>query len=315
MATTPTSSPIQSRLLSTSQAAHVILGGTRTERYWGFTFQSFVDQLQAQMAKNLGRPEAAHWRGLLDFTPEDYRELDQVIEQLDQVRNPAHHLDPAAALAFAKRCDVIGMHGGIHGIGVGKDTAADALKPYGFVSMAFADGLKASASLAYGIPMRYFTERSLKQEPLPGGQLSPRRVMQLWGTEIIRGIRDDIWLKRHLLQVASASLNLPAIGKSAPERLSAAGGIRVCIPDVRYPNEGAYVHELGGFTAWISRPSLAAVGASLSHGHSSEAGIPPHPSDVHLVNDGSKADFQAKAVTALLARFDATGSRPRRPRP
>lgn len=318
MSTTSPASHIAAkrRLLCTSQAAHIILGGTDTERYWGFKFQAFVDHLQGQMTKYLGNPESVDWRGHLDFSGDDYRELDLVIERLDQVRNPAHYLDFATAHAFAKRCDVIGMHGGIHGIGVGKDTAADALKPHGFASMAFADALKASAAVAYGIPMRYFTERALKQAPLPGGgSLSPRRVMQLWGTEIVRGIRDDIWLKRHLLQMSSASLNLPAISRATPEHLSAAGGIRVCIPDVRYPNEGAYVHELGGFTAWISRPSLADVGASLSHGHTSEAGIPAHPTDVHLVNEGSKAEFQARAAATLLGRFEPAGSRPRKPRP
>ena len=310
--------PLKRRLFTTAHAAHVILGGTDAKAFWGFTFEDFVDQLQVAMTRHIGDPSNMPWSRHIDYTTGDYIELDRALSRLDFVQDPANHLDLAMATEFARRCDIVGMHGGVNGIGVGKDSVADALKPHGFVSLAFADALKTSVSINYGIPMRYFTERALKQEPLPGSQLSPRRVMQLWGTEIGRSITDRLWLQRHLLRVASAVLDLAAIAKRLPQCVSAANGIRVAVPDVRFANESAHLKELGGFNAWISRPSLAPVAASLSHGHSSEAGIPKHPSDLHLVNEGPLERFQTEAARAVLARFEPKaipsarpGSRPR----
>jgi hypothetical protein len=302
--TTPQSSVAAPKtMFTTAQAAHVILGGTDTDAYWGFTFDEFVAKLQAAMVKHIGNPADAPWRKHLDYTASDYLELQQLLEGMDFVKDPADRMDMPMASAFARRCDIVGMHGGVNGIGVGKDTVANALKPHGFVAMSFADTLKASLSMAYGVPLRYVTERSLKEAPLPGTQSTPRRLMQLWGTEVGRSITPTLWLKRHQLRVASAMFDLSAIAKSHPERISGTNGIRVSVPDVRFPDEGAYVRDLGGFVAWISRPSLASVAATLSNGHVSEAGIPRHPTDMELVNEGPMAEFQATATRAVLSRF------------
>lgn len=261
-----------------------------------------MDRLHSVACRVIGDPADAPWRKLLDYSADDYRELHQVKDDLDFVVDPADHLDVPTAMSFARRCELVGMHGGINGIGVGKDTAANALATHGFVSHAFADALKVSLSMTYGLPMRYMVDRSLKQERLPGTDLNPRRLMQLWGTEVVRSINDDVWLRRHLLRIASASLDLANIARKNPFQVTAKSGIKVTVPDVRFPNEGGYIQAAGGYNAWISRPSLDEIGATLSHGHSSEAGIPRHPTDLYLVNDGTVSDFDVKVVREVLAR-------------
>lgn len=315
---TPTPQSSQARrLFTTSQAAHVILGGTDSDGFWGFTFQEFVDRLQAGMLKHIGNPADTPWRKQLDFTAEDYLQLQQVLDGMDFVRDPVDHLDLGMATSFARRCDIVGMHGGKNGIGVGKDTAASALKEHGFIAMSFADSLKASLSMTYGVPMRYFFDRELKEVALPGttqsAQFTPRRLMQLWGTEVVRSIDPKVWLKRNLLSVASAMLDLSDIARQHPERISPHNGIRVAIPDVRFADEAAYVRDMGGFIAWVSRPSLK--NEVLSNGHVSEAGIPTHPTDMQLVNEGSVAQFQAAASRSILSRFEPAPAATERRRP
>ena len=298
---TPASTP--KMMYTTAQAAHVIVGGTDTESYWGFTFGEFVSKLQAAMVKHIGNPADAPWRKHVDYTAADYLELQQLLEGMDFVKDPADRMDQPLANTFARRCDIVGMHGGINGIGVGKDTVANALQPHGFVAMSFADTLKASLSMTYGVPLRYLTDRALKEVAMPGTQFSPRRLMQLWGTEVGRSITPNLWLMRHQLRVASAMFDLSAIAKNHPERISATNGIRVSVPDVRFPDEGAYVRDLGGIVAWVSRPSQRNAAAALSNGHVSEAGIPRHPADMDLVNEGTIDEFQATATSAVLSRF------------
>lgn len=304
MATTSekTAKPALNRMMTTAQAAHLILGGTDTIGYWGFTFDDFVTKLQSTMITHIGDPAVAPWRKYIDFTSVDYLDLQAVIDGMDFTPNPADRMDPVLAAAFVRRCDIIGMHGGVNGIGVGKDTVAAALKPHGFISMSFADTLKASLAMAYGVPMRYVTDRSLKEQPLPGTAFSPRRLMQLWGTEIGRSVDSNLWVKRHQLRVASAMHGLSNIAAQNPERISPMNGVRVTVPDVRFADEAAYVRGAGGFVAWISRPSIQETAVKLSNGHISEAGIPTFPTDVHLVNEGSIESFQAKAKEVLLER-------------
>ncbi|MFK4705772.1 hypothetical protein ABIC83_002611 [Roseateles asaccharophilus] len=316
--TSPSATPAVKQLLTTSKAAHVILGGTNVDSYWGFTFEEFLSKLQKAMTEQIGNPGDAPWRRHIDFTAQDYLELESLISRLDFSPNPADHLDEHLAQIFVRRCDLVGMHGGKNGIGVGKDTAAAALAQDGFVSMSFADPLKASVSMAYGVPLRYLTDRALKESPLPGSKLTSRRLMQLWGTEVVRSVRNDLWLKRHQLSVASAIREVPRIAHERPERVSALGGIRVAVPDVRFAAEGSYIRDLGGFVAWISRPDHANLAAGLSNGHASEAGIPAHPTDLQLVNEGSLESFQTRARAEILDRFtpasEVTSRRSPRPR-
>jgi len=111
--------------------------------------------------------------------------------------------------------------------GVGKDTVADYLvKAYGFVKFAFSDALYAEVQAAYNLPEQsLLRDRATKEEPterlalvncqsdefigvavqhiahesrhLHDLPLSPRQVLQLWGTEYRRAQEPHYWLSKN----------------------------------------------------------------------------------------------------------------------
>ena len=109
--------------------------------------------------------------------------------------------------------------------GVGKDTVADYLvKAYGFVKFAFSDALYAEVQAAFGLPdQSLLRDRATKEVPqdklalencldtdfldmlvrLTGGPaggeepISPRQVLQWWGTEYRRAQNPNYWLDKN----------------------------------------------------------------------------------------------------------------------
>lgn len=143
---------------------------------------------------------------------------------------------------------IIGMVGFI---GSGKDTAANYLSAYhGFRNDSFASSLKDALSVVFGWPRdllegvtpeaRAWREQVdpwwAKRLDMP--RLTPRYMLQLWGTEICRqGFHDDIWI---------ASLE-NKLRKSVDD---------VVISDVRFPNEIAAIRKFGGICVWVKRGEL-----------------------------------------------------------
>lgn len=295
------------KLYSTSQAAHVILGGTDTKSYWGFEFEDFTTRFQKLLCERIGNPLAAPWRKDIDFTTNDYVELSKAIKNLDFTQNPAGRMDEPMALEFAKRSNVLGVSGPI---GSGKDEVGKALAPHGFVPMSFAEPLRVAGAMVYGVPMRYFTERGLKELPLPNSNLSPRRILQLMGTEVCREVCEPIWVKRTLLRMASVMHDLPGYAKNSRKRISASNGMRLVITDTRFQNEADFVRSVGGRVVRVSRPDAAKAAIANGAGHSSEAGFSDFPTDIHLANRGTLADFHKAAENLLGAvpDFEPAGS-------
>ena len=294
------------RLYSTAEAAHVILGGTDTRSYWGFEFGNFVTQLQDGLTEKIGYPLAAPWRNDIDFTADDYIELERTRSGLDFTKDPAGHMDEALAEEFVRRSDIVGVSGPI---GAGKDTVVDSIIWHGFVRMSFADPLRLTGSLVYGIPLRYFNDRELKEIPLPNSPMSPRRVLQIIGTDVVREIHKTIWIKRTLLRMASAMHDLGGFSKNVPQRISAANGIRVAIADVRFQNEADLVRDMGGRIVKVHRPDLDRDKlAKNGAGHASEGAISDAPSDIRLLNQGPMEAFQATACETILRALAQPGA-------
>lgn len=188
---------------------------------------------------------------------------------------------------------VLGLHGQPL---AGKDTCAQLLAQHGFVSVAFADAVRAEISEAWRIDARMLTDRATKEWPLPAlaiGQCmhaqfvrnmraegldldeprSPRWVMQRWGTEYRRAQYPHYWVdKVHRWAHAQR----------------AAGQHRLCITDVRFFNEAELVRHLGGYVVRVHRPSLPPVPADA---HSSDRPV-PCAEVVH--NDGDHEHLRAE---------------------
>jgi len=140
---------------------------------------------------------------------------------------------------------------GISGfIGSGKDTAANYLVGFhGFRRDSFAGALKDAVAAVFG------WDRELLEGLTPEARhwreqqdgwwtnrlervITPRWVLQYWGTEVCRhGFHDDIWI---------AALE---------NRLRSRTGNTV-ISDVRFPNEIKAIKEQGGKIIWVQRGEL-----------------------------------------------------------
>lgn len=132
-------------------------------------------------------------------------------------------------------------------IGSGKDTAASYLLDYGFQKMSFAGTLKDCIAVVFGWD-RQALEGATKESRewreqvdswwanrLDMPHLTPRWVLQNWGTEVCRRhFHNDIW-------VASLQNNL---------RKSESN---IVITDCRFTNEIHAIREAGGLVGRISR--------------------------------------------------------------
>jgi len=133
-------------------------------------------------------------------------------------------------------------------IGSGKDTAADYLVNFHeFRRDSFANTLKDAVSAVFGWD-RIMLEGRTKEarewreqvdpwwaERLGKPNLTPRWILQYWGTEVCRaGFHDDIWI---------ASL----------ENKMRKTGDNIVISDVRFPNEIKAIHNAGGKVIRVKR--------------------------------------------------------------
>lgn len=108
-------------------------------------------------------------------------------------------------------------------IGSGKDTVAEQLiTKYGFTRMSFADTLKDAVATVFGwdremVEGRTPAARQWREQVDPWWakrlgvpELTPRWVLQFWGTEVCRnGFHDDIWiasLERKLMNCADQNI-------------------------------------------------------------------------------------------------------------
>lgn len=195
--------------------------------------------------------------------------------------------------------------------GSGKDTCAALLMREGFRAVAFADALREEVAEAWRIDPRMLIDRATKEYAIPAlaigncvdGQFivtmdlagedlyaprSARWVLQRWGTEFRRSTDSNYWIDQALQRIA---------------RLRASGWHRVCITDVRFPNEAEVIVSLGGEVVRVARPDLPQLEQSAA-GHASEAGALLTSDVVH--NDGTMDHLHAE----LLRVLDGLGWKP-----
>ena len=136
-------------------------------------------------------------------------------------------------------------------IGSGKDTIADYLTNFhGFRRESFANTLKDAVSAVFGwdrtmLEGRTKEAREWREQVDPWWatrldmpNLTPRWVLQYWGTEVCRkSFHDDIWI---------ASL----------ENKLRSSRDEIVISDCRFPNEIASIKNAGGKIVWVKRGPL-----------------------------------------------------------
>ena len=151
--------------------------------------------------------------------------------------------------------------------GCGKTTAANLLIEHERVS--FAAPLKRAVWRLLdelGFPGFHCVYED-KEAIIPEIGVSPRHMMQTLGTEWGRAcIHPDFWVM---------------IARAETQRIMDDGG-SVVIDDVRFPNEAAMIHDLGGELWRIDRP-----GVSYDGSHESEGALEDITPDRVIVNDGT----------------------------
>jgi hypothetical protein len=156
---------------------------------------------------------------------------------------------------------------------VGKDTAAKVFEARGFHKYALAEPIKRACMSLFEWSSDEIEER--KEEIDPRWGISPRRAMQVIGTEMFRKAMPDIvpgfsrsfWIDR---MVAEYKRVQP---------------MNMVVPDVRFPDEAMKIYYLGGTVIKVNRKGL------FDDKHESESYIDQIPADFVVDNDGDEIDF------------------------
>lgn len=179
-------------------------------------------------------------------------------------------------------------------IGSGKGTVSDILvEEHGFKKISFADSLKDAVAAVFSWDRELLegdtdvsrmwreTKDTWWADRLGIPNLTPRLILQLWGTEVCRtGFHNDIW-------IASLERKLRS-------------NTNYVIPDTRFPNEVNLIKKIGGEIwcvkrgpdpKWFVQYQLG--GSPPNHIHSSEWEWARSKFNKTLANDGTLDDLKA----------------------
>ena len=149
----------------------------------------------------------------------------------------------------------------------GKDTLGKYLcDEYRCLHYYFAKPLKEGAKVMFNLTDDQIANKEVPIEPWG---ISPRKIYQLLGTEVGRGIDPAIWIK-----------NAEMFIKKHPGRT-------VVITDVRFDNEATFIRNRGGVIINIVRDKEDIYESR----HSSESGLKPDNVDLYIHNNGTIEDM------------------------
>lgn len=119
-----------------------------------------------------------------------------------------------------------------------------------------------------------------------------RELLQRFGTEVGRELYGtDFWVEMALKKIKTHPLAV----FGSPEEVDG----DYVITDVRFPNEEAAVHNLGGKVYRIQRPGTGAVNP-----HPSEAHVLTMPVDGVILNDGDLERYEAEVLRTVGLPLD-----------
>ena len=201
-------------------------------------------------------------------------------------------------------------------IGSGKDTVADYLTNFhGFRRESFASSLKDAVSSVFGwdrtmLEGRTTQAREWREQVDPWWaqrlgmpHLTPRWILQYWGTEVCRqGFHDDMWIAALENKLRTSTDN-------------------VVISDCRFPNEIKSIKDAGGIIVCVERgiqPHWVDIAVQANRGsanaqewlrtekiHASETAWVGTSFDAVLDNDGTIEDLFAQVKDLVQDRPDA----------
>lgn len=194
---------------------------------------------------------------------------------------------------------------------VGKDTFAERLiAEHGFVKVSFSEPVKEAALAvdpiisagAFDFDGGAYTVRlseAVKDLGWEGAKALPevRRFLQRFGTDAIRAIDPDFWVRHGMEKAQDLRTRQTDILEGSGHVLRTIDGIPVVITDVRFRNEAAAIKAAGGILVRVERP-----GSDDGDTHASEVELDTYPVDRLVYNGGTVEQLhnQADAVVAAL---------------
>lgn len=181
--------------------------------------------------------------------------------------------------------DTIGPVGICGAIESGKDTVAGmlcALNPFIFQRYALADPIRRIAR-EFGFTDEQLTDHGLKGTVDPYWGITPRKFLQLVGTEMFRDHLDQrVWIR-----LAERELHSYGPGQT------------LVISDIRFPDEARWIRSCGGLVVRVLRQGQEPLPTEVTE-HASERGIPDDLVDIELMNNGGLEDLTKVVRTVLL---------------
>jgi hypothetical protein len=164
--------------------------------------------------------------------------------------------------------------------GSGKTTVAQILQKHGYATVPFAGPLKRMVvvfltQIGYDRPEAEHLVWHGKEVVIPELGVTVRHILQTLGTEWGRNcINPGLWV--HAWRMACREHD------------------RVCVDDVRFPNEANEVRLSAGQIWLVTRPGVADI-----TGHVSEGALAGFQFDAVIENDGTLDDLRRKVQTLL----------------
>lgn len=155
---------------------------------------------------------------------------------------------------------------------------------------AFADALKKTCAVMYGVNEEVFHDREKKEVVDARLGVTPRELLQKFGTDIVRQLDPDHWVKRLEVEVEN----------TIPEASVTFGFTHqlVVIPDVRFQNEIDWVKENGGVVINIVRENPDVGEMDKSHLSETALNDVVDYDDV-IENNGTLENLSEQAVIIL----------------
>lgn len=178
--------------------------------------------------------------------------------------------------------------------GAGKDTAVASCP--GLQRVALADKLREAVALIYGIRHDQFADQKLKETVDERWGLTPRYIMQRFGTEVTRNIHPETWIRALKYQIdkdTDSSVWPPIEVSDGNRRVWQVEVPAFAITDVRFVNEAGAVKSWGGYLVEITRPGYN------GDNHASETELDGYSFDYTIENDGSKAELSNKVADIM----------------
>lgn len=164
--------------------------------------------------------------------------------------------------------------------GSGKDTVAGILyRLYGLHTLHFADPLKTAARVIFGFTSPQLYDPVHKESVDSYWGFSPRKALQLLGTEGCRSVfGGDVWVRSLMKKLISLPQIIPG----------------VAVADVRFIEEFEALKSCGGFMVRIHRP----FSTTLCTNHASEIDLDNRNLDwdFEILNSGTLEDLELQSI-------------------